>query len=99
MLLQLPQGIFRVGIVVGEVDSCIGIAAEGLARQKEVLELYMLLLLEQGICQKSTVVEHGCFGRKAETGWEARIFLEFVLFVHLCVSYGGRRRYQRQFQL
>jgi hypothetical protein len=73
-------------------DACIGIAPEALARQEEVLELYMLLLLEQGICQKSNVVEHGCFGRKAETGW-AWIFLEFVLFVHLCVSYGGRRRY------
>jgi hypothetical protein len=58
----------------------------------------MLLLLEQGICQKSTVVEHYCFGRKVGTEWEARIFLELVLFVHLCVSYGGRRRCQRRFQ-
>jgi hypothetical protein len=102
MLLQLPQGSFRMGIVialVGEVDASIGIAAEGLARQEEVLEPYMLLFPKQGICQKSTVVEHGCFGRKAETGWEARIFLKFVLSVHLCVSYRGIRRYQRRFQL
>ena len=28
MLLQLPQGIFRVGIVVGEVDAGIGIEVE-----------------------------------------------------------------------
>jgi hypothetical protein len=59
----------------------------------------MLLLLEQDICQKGTVVGDGCFGCKVETEWEARIFLEFVLFVHLCDSYGGRRRYQRRFQL
>ena len=59
----------------------------------------MLLLLEQGICQKSTVVEHDCFGHKVGAGREARIFLEFVLFVHLCLSNGGRRRYQRRFQL
>ena len=28
MLLQLPQGIFRMGIVVGEVDAGIGIEVE-----------------------------------------------------------------------
>jgi hypothetical protein len=59
----------------------------------------MLLLLEQGICQKGTVVGDGCFGRKVETEWVARIFLEFVLFVHLCVLYRSRRRYQLRFQL
>jgi hypothetical protein len=33
MLLQLPQGIFRMGIVVGEVDACIGIAAGYLSEE------------------------------------------------------------------
>ena len=47
MLLQLPQGIFRMGIVVGEVDAGIGIAAEGVARQEEVLELYMFSYLSR----------------------------------------------------
>jgi hypothetical protein len=37
MLLQLPQDIFRMGIVVGEVVAGIGIAAEGLVREEGVL--------------------------------------------------------------
>jgi hypothetical protein len=37
MLLQLPQDIFRMSIVVGEVVAGIGIAAEGLVREEGVL--------------------------------------------------------------